>query len=130
MVDVCVGVGFRAAAGSLDILAAVRQLLTSADPSSETTSEMALHCLSTQDRKAGEPALLDAASALGVPVRGFAAGELAAVDVANPSERVRSATGSPSVAEAAAVLGAGGGPLIVTKWSANGVVVAAARKVS
>ncbi|MFC9549340.1 cobalamin biosynthesis protein [Rhodococcus sp. NPDC056960] len=130
MVEVCVGVGFRAAAGSEDIVAAVRQVLTSANPGSETASETTLHCLSTLDRKAGEPALVDAAQALGVPVRGFAAGELAAVEVANPSERVRSATGSPSVAEAAAVLGAGGGPLIVTKWSANGVVVAAARKVS
>ncbi|TQC50968.1 cobalamin biosynthesis protein [Rhodococcus sp. WS4] len=126
MADVCVGVGFRAAARSEDILAAVRQLLASANPGAVTT----LHCLNTLDRKAGESALLDAASELGVPVHGFAAGDLAAVDVANPSDRVRWATGSPSVAEAAAVLGAGGGPLILTKWSANGVVVAAARKVS
>ncbi|OUS96876.1 cobalamin biosynthesis protein [Rhodococcus sp. NCIMB 12038] len=126
MADVCVGVGFRAAAGRADILAAVRHVLASASPSSDAT----LHCLCTLDRKAAEPALLDAASELGVPVRGFAAAELATVEVANPSDRVHSATGSPSVAEAAAVLGAGGGPLIVTKWSANGVVVAAARKVS
>ena len=126
MGDVCVGVGFRAAASSTDILAAVRHVLTSANPGSDAT----LDCLCTLDRKAAEPALVDAASELGVPVRGFAADELAAVAVANPSDRVHSATGSPSVAEAAAVLGAGGGPLIVTKWSANGVVVAAARKVS
>ncbi|WP_009479780.1 MULTISPECIES: cobalamin biosynthesis protein [unclassified Rhodococcus (in: high G+C Gram-positive bacteria)] len=126
MGDVCVGVGFRAATSSTDILAAVRHALTSANPGSDAT----LDCLCTLDRKAAEPAVRDAAAALGVAVRGFAAGELAAVEVANPSDRVHSATGSPSVAEAAAVLGAGGGPLIVTKWSANGVVVAAARKVS
>ncbi|PBC52543.1 hypothetical protein CJ179_04110 [Rhodococcus sp. ACS1] len=126
MGDLCVGVGFRAAAGSTDILAAVRHVLTSAGPDSDGT----LDCLCTLDRKSVDPAVRDAAAALGVPVRGFAAAELAAVEVANPSDRVHSATGSPSVAEAAAVLGAGGGPLIVTKWSANGVVVAAARKVS
>lgn len=126
MADVCVGVGFRAAAGHADIVAAVRHVLASANHDFDAT----LHCLCTLDRKAAEPALLDAASELGVHVRGFAAGELAAVEVTNPSDRVQSATGSPSVAEAAAVLGAGGGPLIVTKWSANGVVVAAARKVS
>lgn len=126
MGDVCVGVGFRAAASSTDILAAVRHVLTSANPGSDAT----LDCLCTLDRKAAEPAVRDAAAEMGVPIRGFASGELAAVEVANPSDRVHSATGSPSVAEAAAVLGAGGGPLIVTKWSANGVVVAAARKVS
>ena len=126
MGDVCVGVGFRAAAGIADILAAVRHVLTSANLGPDAT----LDCLCTLDRKAAEPAVRDAAAAMGVPVRGFASGELAAVEVANPSDRVHSATGSPSVAEAAAVLGAGGGPLIVTKWSANGVVVAAARKVS
>jgi len=117
MGDVCVGVGFRAAASSTDILAAVRHVLTSANPGPDAT----LDCLCTLDRKAAEPAVRDAAAAMGVPVRGFAAGELAGVEVAIPS---------PSVAEAAAVLGADGGPLIVTKWSANGVVVAAARKVS
>jgi len=126
MGDVCVGVGFRAAAGSADILVAVRQMLTSANLGPDPT----LDCLCTLDRKAADPAVRDAAAALGVPVRGFAAGALATVEVANPSDRVHAATGSPSVAEAAAVLGAGGGPLIVTKWSANGVVVAAARKVS
>ncbi|MFC9356563.1 cobalamin biosynthesis protein [Rhodococcus sp. NPDC057014] len=126
MADVCVGVGFRAAAGGADIVAAVRHVLAAANH----VSDGALDCLCTLDRKAAEPALLDAASELGVPVRGFAAADLSAVEVANPSDRVQSATGSPSVAEAAAVLGAGGGPLMVTKWSANGVVVAAARKVS
>ncbi|WP_072687598.1 cobalamin biosynthesis protein [Rhodococcus marinonascens] len=126
MADICVGIGFRAGAGSEDLLAAVRHLLTSANLDSDTT----LCCFGTLARKASEPAVLGAASVWGVPVLGFGAGELAAVTVPNPSNRVYSETGSSSVAEAAAVLGAGGGPLIVTKSSENGVVVAAARKVS
>ncbi|MEV0946307.1 cobalamin biosynthesis protein [Rhodococcus sp. NPDC049939] len=126
MADICVGIGFRAGVGSEDLVAAIRRTLISANLDSDT----ALCCVGTLDRKASEPALLEAASVWGVPVRGFDVGELTAVTVPNPSDLVRAETGSPSVAEAAAVLGAGGGPLIVTKSSENGVVVAAARRVS
>ncbi|WP_070378233.1 cobalamin biosynthesis protein [Rhodococcus sp. WMMA185] len=125
MADICVGIGFRAGAGGDDIVAAVRQLLASA----KLDSDASLRCFCTLDRKASEPAVLGAAAVWGIPVLGFGAGDLARVTVPNPSNRVRAETGSPSVAEAAAVLGARGGPLIVTKSSGNGVAVAAARRV-
>lgn len=62
--------------------------------------------LASCDLKAGEPALLDLAAAWHVPVDFHAADALAAVDVPTPSERVRDKVGTPSVAEAAALLSA------------------------
>ena len=59
------------------------------------------------DLKADEPALLALAAEQGWTIRFYAAAELAAVDVPNPSETVRKHTGTPSVCEAAALLAAG-----------------------
>jgi cobalt-precorrin 5A hydrolase len=126
VVEICVGVGFRTSASSADIVSAVRAALESASVEAPVT----VICLGTLDRKADEPAVVGAAAALGVPVLGFDTETLAAVVVPHPSDVVHAHTGSPSIAEAAAVLSAGGGPLIIPKRSANGVVVAAARKVS
>lgn len=82
----------------------------------------------TLDARAAEPGLL-AALAPAVP-RGFTARELAAVAVPHPSTRVAAATGTPGVAEAAALLAAGvGAVLLVPKTAADGVTVAVARRV-
>ena len=59
------------------------------------------------DLKADEPALLELAAEYGWTIRFYTAAELAAVEVPNPSETVRKHTGTPSVAEAAALLAAG-----------------------
>ncbi|MFF5636570.1 Rv2231c family pyridoxal phosphate-dependent protein CobC [Streptomyces sp. NPDC012825] len=72
-------------------------------------SRTAVRSLATLDVRAAEAGIAGAAAALGVPVRGFAAGELAIVSVPNPSARPLTATGTASVAEAAALLAAGGG---------------------
>jgi len=82
--------------------------------------------VATIDRRAGDPAVL----ALGLPVRAFPAAALAAVDVPTPSEVVRAAVGTASVAEAAALLAAGpGAELVVTKQvSAHGTVAVARRR--
>ena len=56
------------------------------------------------DLKADEAGLLEVARAHGWPIRFYAAAELAAVAVPNPSETVRRHTGTPSVSEAAALL--------------------------
>ena len=56
------------------------------------------------DLKADEAGLLEVARVRGWPIRFYAAAELAAVDVPNPSEIVRRHTGTPSVSEAAALL--------------------------
>jgi len=72
--------------------------------------------LATVEAKAGEPGLLAAAERFGVPLRGFGARLLAAVEVPNPSMAALAAVGTPGVAEAAALLAAGpGGELLVAK---------------
>ncbi|MGW0117234.1 Rv2231c family pyridoxal phosphate-dependent protein CobC [Streptomyces sp. NPDC003327] len=59
--------------------------------------------VATLDARVAEPGLVGAAAALGVPVRGFTAEELAAVRVPHPSSVPLAATGTASVAEAAAL---------------------------
>lgn len=82
--------------------------------------------VATLDRRAGEPGLLDAVAPR-VP-RGYPAEALAAAPVPHPSGRVAAATGTPSVAEAAALLAAGpGAVLVVPKTTGDGVTVAVAR---
>ena len=63
--------------------------------------------VSSIDLKADEPGLLGYAALYGWNVHFYAAQELAAVQVPNPSETVQKHTGTPSVSEAAALLGAG-----------------------
>jgi cobalamin biosynthesis protein CbiG len=66
------------------------------------------------DRRAGEPCIAALAARFGVPLRTFAPTELKHVDVPTPSAAVHAHVGTPSVAEAAALLAAGGA-LIVPK---------------
>lgn len=94
------GIGFRTSASSADIVSAVRAALESANVEAPVT----LICLGTLDRKANEPAVVGAAAVLGVPVLGFDTGDLGGVVVPHPSGVVHAHTGSPSIAEAAAVL--------------------------
>ena len=74
------------------------------------------------DLKADEAGLLGLAQRHGWPLRFYAAAELAAVPVPNPSETVRRYTGTPSVSEAAALLAAGAGmqALLVEKHKHRG----------
>lgn len=65
--------------------------------------------LATASRKADEPALLELAQRRGWPLRFFEPEALAAVAVPNPSAAVAAEMGTPSVAEAASLLAAGGG---------------------
>jgi cobalt-precorrin 5A hydrolase / precorrin-3B C17-methyltransferase len=81
--------------------------------------------VATIDRRAGDPVV----TSLGLPVRAFAAEALATVDVPTPSEAVRAAVGTPSVAEAAALLAAGpGAELVVAKVAGKEATVAVARR--
>jgi cobalt-precorrin 5A hydrolase len=59
------------------------------------------------DLKADEPGLNAVVEAAGWPIHFYPAHALAVVTVPNPSETVRRYTGTPSVAEAAALLCAG-----------------------
>lgn len=82
--------------------------------------------LASADIKADEAGVRAGADALGVPLVTYPAAELAAVDVPHPSEVVRAAVGTPSVAEAAALLG-GGAELLVPKTATAMATVAVAR---
>ncbi|MDI5966620.1 precorrin-3B C(17)-methyltransferase [Streptantibioticus silvisoli] len=88
-----------------------------------------LAALATADVKADEPGLVELARRLGLPLVTHPADRLAGVTVPNPSEVVRQAVGTPSVAEAAAVLGTGRTPgtLLVPKRAAAMSTVAIAR---
>lgn len=69
--------------------------------------------LATVDSKAGEAGIAGAAERFGVPLIAYSAAYLAEIPVPNPSDAARTAAGTPSVAEAAAL--ASGGELLVPK---------------
>jgi cobalt-precorrin 5A hydrolase/precorrin-3B C17-methyltransferase len=103
-----VGVGASKGAPVDEVLALVEEALRDAGLSAASVAELA-----TVDAKAQEPGIVGAAERLGVPLVTYAAGELAGVEVPNPSDAPLAAVGTPSVAEAAALVR--GGELLVPK---------------
>ncbi|MEV5436125.1 precorrin-3B C(17)-methyltransferase [Streptomyces sp. NPDC052682] len=103
-----VGVGASRGAPAEEVLELVEGALRDAGLSAASVAELA-----TVDAKAEEPGLLAAAERLGVPLVTYPAEELARVEVPNPSDAPLAAVGTPSVAEAAALLR--GGELLVPK---------------
>ncbi|HEY2520832.1 MAG TPA: precorrin-3B C(17)-methyltransferase [Streptosporangiaceae bacterium] len=69
-------------------------------------SPLSVRAAATADLKADEEGLLAAVRERGWPLSTFPAADLATVPVPSPSETVRAAVGTPSVAEAAALLAA------------------------
>jgi cobalamin biosynthesis protein CbiG len=114
-VDVTVGVGAVSGVRAEEVLAAVDAVLP---PGARVTG------LATLAARAAEPGLAGAAAARGWPLTGHPAASLAAVAVPSPSARVAAAVGTPSVAEAAALLG--GGRLLVGRTVHGRVTVAVA----
>jgi cobalt-precorrin 5A hydrolase/precorrin-3B C17-methyltransferase len=115
-----VGVGASTGAPADAAAPLLTQALAADGLARESVAEVA-----TIDRRATDPAVV----ALGLPVRAFTADALAAVAVPTPSEVVRAAVGTASVAEAAALLAAGpGAELVVTKRVAPQATVAVARR--
>ncbi|RJK92768.1 precorrin-3B C(17)-methyltransferase [Vallicoccus soli] len=82
--------------------------------------------VATVEAKADEEGILEAARRRGWDVLVHSAEDLAQVEVPNPSEVVRGAVGTPSVAEAAALLG--GGELVVPKRATSAATVAVVRR--
>ncbi|MFD8235667.1 precorrin-3B C(17)-methyltransferase [Streptomyces sp. NPDC059696] len=103
-----VGVGASKGAPAEEILGLVEAALREAGLSGASVAELA-----TVDAKAGEQGIVEAAERLGVPLVTHSAEKLAGVDVPNPSDAPLAAVGTPSVAEAAALVG--GGELLVPK---------------
>ena len=115
-----VGVGASTGAPPDEVDALVDTVLAGAKLSRSSVGEVA-----TIDRRAADPAMVG----LGLPVRAFTAEDLAAVAVPSPSMVVAAAVGTPSVAEAAALLAAGpGADLLVTKQTSAHATVAVARR--
>jgi len=103
-----VGVGASKGAPVNEVLGLVYDALRTAGLSVGNIAELA-----TVDAKADEPGIVQAAQRLSVPLVTYSAEELAAVEVPNPSDAPLAAVGTPSVAEAAALVG--GGELLVPK---------------
>ncbi|MFE7930491.1 precorrin-3B C(17)-methyltransferase [Streptomyces sp. NPDC057456] len=109
-----VGVGASRGAPVDEVLDLVEGVLREAGLSARSLAEIA-----TVDAKRDEPGIVEAARRLGVPVVTYTAEELAGVAVPNPSDAPLAAVGTPSVAEAAALIG--GGELLVPKQKSAGV---------
>ncbi|MEV8550304.1 precorrin-3B C(17)-methyltransferase [Streptomyces glaucescens] len=103
-----VGVGASKGAPAAEVLDVIDSALRDAGLSVRSVAELA-----TVDAKAEEGGIVEAAARLGVPLVTYAAGELARVEVPNPSDAPLAAVGTPSVAEAAALVR--GGELLVPK---------------
>jgi cobalt-precorrin 5A hydrolase/precorrin-3B C17-methyltransferase len=118
-----VGVGCSRGAPVEEILALVDATLADAGLASASVAALA-----SIDLKADEAGLLEAAEQRGWPLRLFPAERLAEVQVPTPSEVVRAAVGTPSVAEAAALLGAENGELVAPKRTSAHATAAVARR--
>jgi cobalt-precorrin 5A hydrolase len=89
-----------------------------------------LSAIASVDLKADEPGMLALARALGLDLQFFSTAQLNSVpNVPTPSKMVEKHLGVKSVCEAAAILGAGNGSLIVAKQATRNVTLAIARRV-
>jgi len=115
-----VGIGTATTASPSDVRRALDAALSGAGLASESVGLVA-----TIDRRRDHPALVS----VGRPIVGYPASLLATYAVPHPSETVAHAVGTPSVAEAAALAGAGpGAELVVDKQVFPRVTVAVARR--
>jgi cobalt-precorrin 5A hydrolase / precorrin-3B C17-methyltransferase len=117
-----VGVGASRGVTAAEAGALIDQALAGAGLSPRSVALAA-----TVDLKADEEGLREAMDARRWRLEFFPAAQLAGVPVPNPSETVRAATGTPSVAEAAALRAAHQGTLVVTKQTSAQATVAVAR---
>ncbi len=113
--SIVVGVGATAAATASDIAAGF---------ASVARPHWSVVAVATLDRK--RSVVESFARSLSVPLSVWTAAQLASVVVPAPSLLVDEAVGTPSVAEAAAILGSGGGRLILGKTKVGPVTIAVA----
>ncbi len=110
------GVGCSRGAGAEEIGDLLRRSLAQAG-----LTERSVAALSSIEVKRDETGLLEAAEELNVPIHFHPTEELALVETPNPSELVREAVGTPSVAEAA-VISSGAELVLEKRKSANATV--------
>ena len=114
------GVGCSRGVSADEILDLLGSSLTEAG-----LTEKSLAVLASIDVKRDEAGLLEAAEELDVPIHFHQAEVLRAVETAHPSEVVREAVGTPSVAEAAVI--SSGAELIVEKRKSAHATIAVGR---
>ncbi|NEV64469.1 cobalamin biosynthesis protein [Thiorhodococcus minor] len=124
-IPVCIGLGFQRGVALATLAAAIEAALAE-------LGQVEVRCIASHQRKAEAPALLELARRRGWRLRFYAPEELAAVRVPNPSDSVAAAVGTPSVAEAAALLAAASPELLLKKQGhigpdGKGVTIAVAR---
>ena len=120
---IAIGLGCRASASSEAIAALAREALT------KMGARLGEEVLFTSEHKRGEANIEGAAAMLGLPLRYLPHADLLvqAPRAATRSARVERHVGLPSLAETAALAGAGeGGVLIVTRLAAGGATCAIA----
>jgi cobalt-precorrin 5A hydrolase len=122
--SLCAGIGCNRHVAKEELDALLRQVFEQ-----NHLSLQSLGVIASIDLKADEAGLLAVAQALDVPLRFFAKDELNQVrHVPNPSAMAAKHVGVESVCEAAAILAAHHGELIVTKQKSPNVTVAIARR--
>ena len=114
------GIGCSRGVGAEEILDLLRRSLAEAG-----LTEKSIAALASIDVKRDEAGLLVAAEKLNVPIHFFPAGVLSVVETPNPSEMVREAVGTPSVAEAAVITS--GAELVLEKRKSANATVAIGR---
>ena len=114
------GVGCSRGVGADEILDLLRRSVAEAG-----LAEKSVAALASIDVKRDEAGLLEAAEKLDVPIHFHPAEALSVVEAPNPSELVREAVGTPSVAEAAVV--SSGAELVLEKRKSANATVAIGR---
>ena len=114
------GVGCSKGAGAEEILDLFRRSLLEAG-----LTEKSVAALASIDVKRDEAGMLEAAEKLDLPIHFHPAEALSVVQAPNPSELVRGAVGTPSVAEAAVI--SSGAELVLEKRKSANVTVAIGR---
>jgi len=115
------GLGCNRSTPAAEITEALRQTCAEHNLALQSLAKLA-----SIDLKQDEPGLLAAADELGLPLDFYSAAQLNGVAGSSSSAVVFQATGAKAVAEPAAVLSSGGGPLLVRKRKYPNVTVAIA----
>lgn len=123
--DLVAGIGCNREASAVEILELLHSALERAG-----LSILSVGVVASIGMKKHERGLVEAIEALEAEARWFSPEELRDVEVPTPSQAVKRHVGTPSVCEAAAVLGAKGGRLLVQKTKGANVTVAVARAAS
>jgi len=123
--DLAVGIGCNRGTGADEIEAVVAGELERAG-----LAFASVGCLASIVDKADEPGLREFAARHALPLQFFPAEELNAVAAPSPeSSHALDAVGARGVCEPAAILAAGGGPLLITKQKNGNVTIAVAESV-